>query len=226
MGEHASLLERLATIARDRAFPDDRETLARLVRYLEAVLEANQRVNLTGARDLERAVDVLALSAFAVTRAVDAPPRLVVDLGTGNGLPGVAAALAWPEARVLLVERRGRKAAAVAACVASVGLERVDVVTCDGRELLRERPEVEGATDLVTVRAVGRLDEAVQMAAAWLAPGGRLAHWKGRALSAAETRAGEAAARRAGLDLLPTLRFEDEAGPGRLVRVERPREAG
>jgi 16S rRNA (guanine527-N7)-methyltransferase len=222
MGEQASLLARLGATARDRRVPDDPATLVRLVRYLEAVLEANERVNLTAARDLDRAVDVLALSALAVTRSVDSPPGLVVDLGTGNGLPGVAAALAWPAARVLLVERRGRKAQAVAACVEAVGLSNAEVVVCDGRELLRERPEVRGATDLVTVRAVGRLDEAVGMAAAWLAPGGRLAHWKGRALSVEEVRAGEAAARRAGLCVLPTLTFDDEAGPARLVLAERP----
>ncbi len=221
-GEHASLLERLAAVARDRGFPDDPARLARLLRYLEAVLEANRHVNLTGARGLDRAVDVLALSAFAVARTVETAPGLVVDLGTGNGLPGVAAALAWPEARVLLVERRAKKARAVATCVESVGLSNTSVASCDGRELLREHPEVRGAVDLVTVRAVGRLDETVRMAAGWLAPAGRIAHWKGRALQAEETKAGEAAARRAGLRVLPALAFDDEAGPGHLVLYERP----
>ena len=79
----------------------------------------------------------------------------------------------------------------MAACVAAVELANVEVVICDGRELLRERPEVAGATGPRLVRAVGRLDEAVGMASAWLAPGGRLAHWKGRALSAPGVRAGE-----------------------------------
>ena len=222
MGEHTSLLERLAETAKSRLFPADEATLRRLVGYLEAVLEANRSVNLTGARDLDRAVDVLALSALAVTCAVDAAPRRVVDLGTGNGLPGVAAALAWPDAEVLLVERRGRKASAVRACVEAVELSNVQVVTCDGRELLRERPAVKEATDLVTVRAVGPLDEAVRMAAPWLAPGGRIAHWKGRSLSDEETRAGTAAARGATLRVLPPLAFEDDAGPGHLVLYERP----
>jgi len=226
MGEHASLLERLTPVARDRGFPDDPETLLHLVRYLEAVLVANQRVNLTAARDLDRAVDVLALSALAVSRAVASAPRRVVDLGTGNGLPGVAAALAWPEAQVLLVERRGRKAQAVRSCVEAVELPSTQVAVCDGRELLREHPEVAANTDLVTVRAVGSLDEAVRMAAPWLAPGGRIAHWKGRALSAEESRAGAAAARGADLDVLPVLTFEDEAGPGHLVLYERPPQRG
>jgi len=221
VGEHASLLDRLARTARLRGFPDDAATLERLLRTLEAVVEANQRTNLTAARDLSAAVDVLALSALAVTRAVERAPRTVVDLGTGNGFPGVAAALAWPRARVLLVERRGRKADAVRACVETAGLANVDVVTCDGRELARERPDVDGATDLVTVRAVGTLEEAARIAAPWLAPGGRLAHWKGRGLAKAERRAGEKAARAGGLRPLPVQAFDDDAGPGHLVVYER-----
>lgn len=222
-----SLLERLADTARLREFPSDEATLGRLVAYLEAVLDANRLVNLTAARDLDQAVDVLALSALSVTRAVERStvPRLVADLGTGNGLPGVAAALAWPRARVLLVERRQRKAQAVAGCVRRAGIENASVVACDGRDLLRLRPRVAGAADLVTVRAVGSLEEAAALTAPWLAPGGRLAQWKGRRLQGAEEEAGAAAARRAGLDVLPPLVFDDEGGPARLVLYERPRPA-
>ncbi len=196
-----------------------------LLAHLLAVLDANRYVNLTAARDLPAAVDILALSAFAVVWAWPAerpPPRRAVDLGTGNGLPGVAVALAWPEADVLLVERRGRKARAVEACLAAAGLDRVAVLTADGREVLARRPELRGTVDLVTVRAVGPLAEVARLAAPWLAPGGRLAHWKGRGLSREEIAAGEVAAREAGLDPLPVLSCEDDAGPARLVVYECP----
>lgn len=216
------LLQRLGVTARDRGFPDDVATLGHLLDYLEAVLAAGHRVNLTAARDLDRAVDVLALSALATTRTVDRPPARVVDLGTGNGLPGVAAALAWPAAEVLLVERRHKKARAVAACLTATGIANAEAVACDGRELLGARPDVAGTVDLVTVRAVGTLEAAVAVARPWLAPGGRLAHWKGRGLEHRETGAGAAAARRAGLVVLPVLSFDDEAGPRHLVLYERP----
>jgi 16S rRNA (guanine527-N7)-methyltransferase len=215
---------RLTTVAVARGYPSDEATLRVLVRYLEAVLTESARVNLTSARTLADAVAYLALSALAVTRAWDGPPPtpgVVVDLGTGNGLPGVAAALAWPEARVLLVERRAKKARAVDACLARVGIVNAETVACDGRELSREKPQVVGAVDLVTVRAVGRLDEAATMAAPWLAPGGRIAHWKGAGLDAPEREAGDRAAGRAGLSVLPDLTFMDDAGPARLVRYER-----
>ncbi|MFV1958735.1 MAG: 16S rRNA (guanine(527)-N(7))-methyltransferase RsmG [Planctomycetota bacterium] len=218
---------RLECVARLRGFPADGATLDRLLAYLRAVLEHGRRLNLTAARDLERATDVLALSALAVTRAWPrrrSPPARIVDLGTGNGLPGVAAALAWPGAEVLLVERRGHKARAVASCVRAVGLDGVEVLALDGRELLARRPDLREGVDLVTVRAVGTLAASTRIAAPWLAPGGRVVHWKGRGLVEKEIEAGRAAARVGGLRARPWVECDDEAGPAHLVVYERPRD--
>jgi 16S rRNA (guanine527-N7)-methyltransferase len=212
--------ERLQAAATASGGPLTEDALARLVRYLEEVVRSSRDVNLTAATSLDEAVDVLAVSALAVRAAWPAerrPPRLVVDLGSGNGFPGVVAALVWPTARVLLVERRAKKAVAVAGCCARAGIANAEAVACDGRELLRERPEVKGGVDLVTARAVGTLEETMPIAAPWLAPGARVAVWKGANLSAEEAAAGDRAARSAGLVALPELRFPIPPGPSRLL---------
>lgn len=148
---------------------------------------------------------------------------MVVDLGTGNGLPGIAAAIAWPTARVFLVERRQKKSEAVRRCLARVGFPQGEVLACDGREVVKVRPELHHGVDLVTVRAVGTLAETTKIAAPWLAPTGRIAHWKGRTLAEEEIRLGAATAQAAGLRALPALDFDDEAGPAHLLLYERPR---
>ena len=202
------------------------EAAGSLVRYVEAVLDENRRVNLTGAKSLDDALDVLALDAVPVGSAWEraVPPRFAVDLGTGNGLPGVAVALRWPTCRVTLVERREKKAKAVERCVAAAAVAGVEVVACDGRELLRARPRLRAATDLVVVRAVGDLAPTTREAAPWLAPGGLLVHWKSEGLEAAERDAGLEAARAAGLRPLTDVEFRvgDRATGRRLVRYERP----
>jgi 16S rRNA (guanine527-N7)-methyltransferase len=197
-----------------------------LLAYVRAVWDENARVNLTGAATFDAALDVLALDSLPVARAWDAsraPPRVAVDLGTGNGLPGVAAALAWPACRVLLVERRAKKAAAVARCLGTAGVGNAEALACDGRELLRLRPALRGAVDLVTVRAVGDLAPTTKEAAPWLAPRGRVVHWKPALLSEDERRAGDDAARRAGLAVLEDVEFRvpGAAASRRLVRYER-----
>ena len=142
-------------------------------------------------------------------------PATCLDLGSGNGFPGVIVALAWPSARVVLLERRRKKARAIQACLEAAGLAgRAEALALDARELKRERPELVGACDLVTVRAVGPLDATTRLAAPLLAPGGRVVHFKPTAPSPEERRAGDAAARSLGLDVRATVRSVEG---GRLV---------
>ena len=59
------------------------------------------------------------------------------------------------------------------------------------------------------------------VAAPWLAPEGRIAHFKGEGLEASEEAEGARAAARAGLRVLPVRRYDDPWGPARLLVHER-----
>jgi 16S rRNA G527 N7-methylase RsmG len=197
----------------------------RLAAYVSAVVDENEHINLTGAKTLAVAVEILAVDALPLATAWGArrPPRRIVDLGTGNGLPGLAAALYWPDAETILVERREKKALAVERCLARVGLSRVRVLACDGREVLRARPDVARAVDLVTVRAVGDLAPTTHEAAPWLASGGLVVHWKAGTLDPAERVAGDAEARAARMSPRPDVAFTLPSGAARrLVAYEAP----
>ncbi len=195
--------------------------LEALEAYVAAVVDENERINLTGAKTLAAAIDVLAIDALPLAAAWGggAPPRRIVDLGTGNGLPGVAAALFWPDAETVLVERREKKARAVERCLARAGLSRIVVVACDGRELVAKRPGIAGTVDLVTVRAVGDLAPTTREAAPWLSRRGRIVHWKAGALDPAELAAGREAARALGLRPLPDVEFTLPSGAARRLVI-------
>ena len=62
----------------------------RLAVYAALVLAANRRINLTGARDGAAFAEHL-LDALTLTGDVSGP---LVDVGSGNGLPGIPLALA------------------------------------------------------------------------------------------------------------------------------------
>lgn len=128
----------------------------RLRRYLELLLEANGRFNLTAVRDplqaWERHVqDSLSLVPFVVS----AEARMLVDVGSGGGLPGLPLAIALPQVQVTLLESTGKKAEFLRAAAAELGLENVTVAAMRaetaGRGELRER------FDVAVSRAVGRL---------------------------------------------------------------------
>ncbi len=102
---------------------------------------------------------------------------LLVDLGSGNGYPGIPLAAARPGLRAVLVEASRKKAAFLRRAIELAGLDRVSVL---------ER-RVERASDLedlepITVlaaRAVGGWEKILPKVATRLASGGSLLLWAG-----------------------------------------------
>lgn len=107
----------------------------------------------------------------------DRPPASALDVGSGGGLPGLPLAIAWPEARVVLLESRERKAGFLEHAVRTLGLKNVRVACARledlGSEWSGERVET------VFVRAVGDLDRVLDLASVVARPGGRWVYFLG-----------------------------------------------
>src|SRR4029079_12504316 len=77
---------------------------AALVGYLDLLAEWSARVNLTGARSAEERVGLL-VAPVLPARAWVKGPRLL-DVGSGNGSPGLVLGLLRPELELVLLEPR------------------------------------------------------------------------------------------------------------------------
>lgn len=114
---------------------------------------------------------------------------VIVDIGSGAGVPGVVLAIALPEASVTLLEGSSRKCDFMERAVSALALANVSVV--HGRA--EAWPAGIGACDLVTARAVGPLDVVEEYAAPLLRVGGHLVVWRGRRDPEAEMHGAQAA---------------------------------
>jgi 16S rRNA (guanine527-N7)-methyltransferase len=162
--------------------PEARRIIGDHVRLL---LAWNAAINLTSIRDpasiaIRHVVDSLAAVPLLRARRVGGGKiDALLDLGSGGGFPGVPLAVVVPLGRVALVESVGKKAAFLATAVEATGLApRVTVAGVRAEDLARDRDQRE-RWPVVTVRAVGRLDELVELAFPLLVPGGMLVAWKG-----------------------------------------------
>lgn len=117
---------------------------------------------------------------------------VVLDLGSGAGLPGIVLAAQRPEVRVLLVEPLQRRAAFLVEVVDTLGLPNVEVRRARAEDLAGSI-----SVDIVTARAVAPLDRLAAWALPLLVPGGRLLALKGDRADG-ELAAGRAALRRIG----------------------------
>lgn len=111
----------------------------------------------------------------AAIAALVPPGSLVVDLGSGAGLPGIALAIARPDIRVVLVESLLRRTAFLSEVVTALRLDGVTVRRARAEELATARLDA----DIVTARAVAPTARLCRWAVPLLSPHGCLIALKG-----------------------------------------------
>lgn len=191
------LLDSDAPTLRDRLPPGFADTAER---YVDLLLQANERINLTRVVEPDEVARLHLLDALAVLPMLPAlgaggGTARGIDLGSGGGVPGLVLAIARPDVRWMLVDSVRKKADALRAFVGNLGLENVDVsherAEALGRGGMRE------AADVVTARACAALPVLAEYALPLLHVGGRLLAWKGP-IGAEELAAGAIASRMTG----------------------------
>ena len=147
-----------------------------LLFHLDAVLEANQCINLTSITDREEAIRLHILDSLTCVDAVRAGPAgPLADLGSGAGYPGLPLAVVT-DRPVTLVESRSKRAAFLALVTGAFPHE-IEVLTCRAEELGHDAPE---RFAVVVARGLAPLPSLVELAAPLLMQGGRFVALKGR----------------------------------------------
>jgi 16S rRNA (guanine527-N7)-methyltransferase len=162
----------------------------------------------TPIRDPRQAADAHvadSLVALEIDRLREA--RSIADVGTGAGFPGVALAVALPQARVRLIESQRRKCEFLARLCARAEVANATAVCAR----VEDWGEGVGANDAVVARALAPQPVVLEYAAPLLALGGVLVDWRGRR-SESQERASAAAAELLGLRLLEIRRVEPFEG--------------
>lgn len=139
----------------------------RFSEYLSLILRWNARLNLTSIRDEDGIISRHFVESIACARALPGGIATLLDFGSGAGFPGIPIALCRPEIAVTLAESQGKKAAFLSEAVRMLGISAR--VHCGRAEALG------GKFDCVTMRAVDKMETAVQEACRLVSPGGWLA---------------------------------------------------
>ena len=128
---------------------------------------------LVGPREIPRLWERHLLNSAAVVPFLP-EDGVIVDVGSGAGLPGVVVAAMRPRAHVILVEPMERRVVWLLDVVERTGLTNVEVRRARAQEL-------DGAVeaDAVTARAVASLDKLFRWTAPLVREGGRVVAMKG-----------------------------------------------
>src|SRR5688500_15603450 len=157
--------------------PGERRT-ALLSRYLDLLLEANARMNLTriterAAAEVQHVGDALTLLPF-----LPRGPHRLADVGSGGGVPGIPLAVARPDALVTLIESTKKKAAFLKEAVAR--LELANVTVLDQRAEDVGQSELRETFNVAVVRAVATTDWLAEWCLPLVQKGGKVLAMKGK----------------------------------------------
>ena len=128
---------------------------------------------LLGPRETPRLWERHLLNCAGLSELVE-DGQVVLDLGSGAGLPGIVLALQRPGVQVVLVESLQRRATFLSEAVELLGLRNTLVRRVRAEELAGKLE-----VDVVTARAVAPVDRLAGWALPLLRPGGRLLALKG-----------------------------------------------
>ena len=135
--------------------------------YLHLLSQWSRRINLVSRRDWSVLATKHLKQALTMVPVVASIPRqLVMDLGSGAGLPAIPLKMALPDSHFVLVESRRKRAHFLREVVRSAELDRIEVVN----DRIENLSPV--GADLVTARAVAAPEKLLDLVHRHLAPHG------------------------------------------------------
>jgi len=96
-----------------------------LLAYLSLLEKWNQAYNLSGIRDVSQMVNYHLLDSLAIASFIDG--NIILDVGTGAGLPGIPLAISFPEKQFLLLDSNGKKTRFLFQVKTELGLDNVTI---------------------------------------------------------------------------------------------------
>jgi 16S rRNA (guanine527-N7)-methyltransferase len=147
--------------------PMDSATVGHFEDYSVLLQRWNARTNLTAIRGEDDILRRHFVECIIAARSLPIQAGTLLDFGSGAGFPGIPIALCLPEMHVTLAESQGKKAAFLREVVRVLELSA---------QVYSDRAEKLGKTfDCVALRAVDRMDEAIEEAVRLIRPEGWLA---------------------------------------------------
>lgn len=130
------------------------ETLSKLVAYLTLLHKWNARFNLSGVSDMQAMVSRHLLDSLALNPYLEG--ELILDVGSGAGLPGIPLAILNPDKHFVLIDSNGKKTRFLFQAKIELGLDNISVENCRVEHYQSQRQ-----IDMVMCRAFSTLEDIV-----------------------------------------------------------------
>jgi len=132
------------------------EMQQKLVHYIQLIARWNKAFNLTAIRDVEEMVSKHLLDSLAVQPYLEG--SVILDVGSGAGLPGIPFAITSPDKQFVLIDSNGKKTRFLTQAKIDLKLDNIKVVH---QRVEDYQPIMDGHRiyfDVITARAYAATD--------------------------------------------------------------------
>lgn len=172
--------EELANVAKIFGVELDAAQLDKFKKFYELVVEQNQRMNLTTITEPhEFAVKHVIDSLSAWDEKFFRGDETLADIGTGAGFPAIPLKIFQPRLRLCLIDSLAKRTEFLKRVVTELELDGVEIFHGRAEELTRQKIFRE-QFDIVTSRAVARLNVLAEYCLPFVKVGGRFVALKGK----------------------------------------------
>lgn len=152
------------------------EAAARYETYFEYLEEKNKVINLTAISGRENVARLHFLDCAALLNFAEFKDKRVIDVGTGAGFPGLALKIADPEMKLTLLDSLNKRIDFLRESCEKMGLTDVECIHARAEEAPKD---FRNAFDIVTSRAVARLNVLCELCLPFLRENGVFIAMKG-----------------------------------------------
>jgi 16S rRNA (guanine527-N7)-methyltransferase len=147
-----------------------------LKKYVEAVLAAPAHLHLTSDRDFQlfwnrHILDAITLHEL-IPPPLKRPSNKILDVGSGNGIPGIPISIIEPSWNVDLLDSDNKKFGFIDTFISSNAINNAHIVI--GRAETLSHTKMRSSYNIVFARALSKIRVAVELCAAFLKIGGIL----------------------------------------------------
>ena len=161
MAESNSEIDSLRTAIAELGLACSEDQILQLDCYRRELLEWNKKINLTRHLTIEQFVDRDVRDTMMLNQFLE-PRSRILDVGTGGGVPGILLSILRPDLQISLSESVAKRANVLEKIVARVGVSS-RTIHARAEDILAAE-----SFDVLTVRAVARLQKVLT----WFSP-----HW-------------------------------------------------
>lgn len=160
-----------------------KEQINKFSRYLELLIQWNQKINLTSLKTPREIISKHFLDSIScievMDKYVDIEGISIIDVGTGAGFPGIPIKIVYPSISLSLLEARKKKTIFLEKIVEEMNFQQVEIL--NGRaEVFGKCPDHREKYDIVLSRAVALLSTLSEYCLPLVRVGGFFIAQKGR----------------------------------------------